>query len=51
MSRNTLLTWAILLLSNVVCISGIIDISWAIHKSPGRKRDCEEVEVFYLDYN
>ena len=43
MSRNTPLISAVGLLSNVACISCLIDSRWAINESPGGKSDCEEV--------
>ena len=49
MSRNTPLTSTVGLLSNAVCISCIIESSWAIHESPGRKPDCEEIKVCYFE--
>ena len=48
MSRNTPLTSTVGLLSNAVCISCMIEISWAIHESPGRKPNCEEVKSSLL---
>ena len=36
------------LLLNAVCISCIIDRSWAIHESTGRRPDCEEVQSSLL---
>ena len=48
MSRNKPLTSPVGLLSNAVCISYIIESSWAIHESPARKRDCEEVKSLLL---
>ena len=48
MSRNTPLSSTVGLLSNAVCVSCIIESSWAIHESPGRKPDCEEVKRFLL---
>ena len=35
------------LLSKVVCTSGIIDKSWAIHKFLNRKPDCKDVKSFF----
>ena len=45
MSRNTSLLSTVRLLTNNVCISCIIESSWVIHQSPGRKSDCEDVFV------
>ena len=36
------------LISNAVCISCIIESSWAIHESPGRKPDREEAKSLLL---
>ena len=44
MSINTPLALTVALLSKAVCISCIIECSWAIHESPGKKPDCEEVK-------
>ena len=44
MSRNTPLTTTTGLLSKAVCISCIIDSTCAIHESPGRKPDRENVK-------
>ena len=48
MSRNRRLTSAVGLLSNAVCISCIIESSWAMHESSGRKPDCEELKSLLL---
>ena len=48
MSRNTPLTSTVGLLLNAVCLSYIIDSSWAIRESPGRKPDSEEVKSLLL---
>ena len=48
MSRNRRLTSPVGLLSNAVCISCIIESSWAMHESPGRKPDCEELKSLLL---
>ena len=39
-------TWG--LLSKLICISWIIDKSWAIHEFPGRKSDCKGVKSLLL---
>ena len=41
MSRKTPLTSTVGFSSNAVCISWIIDSSWAMHESPGRNPDWE----------
>ena len=48
MSRNISLTSTAGLSSNTVCTSHIIVIEriWPIHKSPGRKPDCEGSKKF-----
>ena len=48
MSRNTLLTSTVEFLSKAICMSRKIESSWAIHKSPGRKPDCEKVKSVLL---
>ena len=47
-SRNTPLTSAVGLLSNAVYILCVIESSWAIHESPGRKADSEEEKSLLL---
>ena len=47
MSRSTPLTSTVVLLSSAVCISCIIESSWALHESPGRKPDCERVKSYF----
>ena len=48
MSKNTPVTSTVGLLSNAVCISCTIKSRWAIHESPSRKPDCEEVRSLLL---
>ena len=48
MSKKTSLTSAGGLLSKLVFISWIMDKSWAIHESPGKKTDCEGVKSLLL---
>ena len=48
MSRSTSFTSTVGLLSNAVCISFIIESSWALHESPVRKHDCDEVKSLLL---
>ena len=48
MSKNTPLTSAEGFLSKLVCISWIINESWAIHESPDRKPDYKGVK-FVID--
>ena len=48
MSRKTTLTSTLGFSSNVVCISGIMDNSWATHESPGRNHDREGVKSLWL---
>ena len=48
MSRKTPLTSTVRSSSNAVCISRIIDDSWAIHESPGRNPDREGVKSLLL---
>ena len=43
MSRNTALTSKFGLLSNAGCISCIIESTWAIHESPGRKPEAKSL--------
>ena len=43
MSRNTALTSKFGLLSNAGCISCIIESTWAIHESPGRKPEVKSL--------
>ena len=48
MSRKTSLTSTVRFSSNVVCTSGIMDNSWAIHQPPGRNPDREGVKSLWL---
>ena len=48
MSRNTTLTSTVEFLSKAFCMSRIIESGWAIHKSPGRKPDCEKLKSVLL---
>ena len=44
MSKKIPLTWTVGLSSKADCISCIMDSSWAMHESPGRKPDWEGVK-------
>ena len=47
-SKKTPLTSTVWFSSNAVCISWIFDSNWAIHESPGRKPDWEDVKSLLL---
>ena len=42
MSKKIPLTWTVGLSSKADCISCIMDSSWAMHESPGRKPDWDK---------